>query len=133
MRGSVLIVEDERIVAMDLQATLRDLGHDAFAIASSADEAIAAVNQRCPDVVLMDIRIKGAVDGIETAARLRARFDLAIIFLTAHNDDATLARASDTAPDGYVQKPVQVDALRLAVEHALSSSPALRRRRQPNG
>src|SRR5471032_3361012 len=71
---SVLIVEDERIVAKDLQQTLAGLGYDAFAIASSAEEAIARVSERRPDVVLMDIRIKGERDGIQTAEILRRQF-----------------------------------------------------------
>ena len=87
---SVLIVEDERIVAKDLQQTLNDMGYDAFAIASSADEALMRASEKCPDVVLMDIRIKGQRDGIETASLLRDRFGVPIVYLTAHADEAGL-------------------------------------------
>jgi CheY-like chemotaxis protein len=80
-KASVLIVEDERIVARDLQQTLSGMGYDAFAIASSADEAIAHVSDRRPDLVLMDIRIKGARDGIQTAEILKQQFDLPIVYL----------------------------------------------------
>src|SRR5947199_9201607 len=66
---SVMVVEDERIVAKDLQQTLAGMGYDAFAIAASAEEAVARASERCPDVVLMDIRIKGRRDGVETAWR----------------------------------------------------------------
>src|SRR5438552_8942313 len=113
---SVLIVEDERIVAKDLQQTLAGMGYDPFAIASSAEEAIARAAERCPDVVLMDIRIKGKRDGIETASLLKERFDVPVIYLTAHADQATLERAKRTEPGGYLVKPVKVAELRGAIE-----------------
>jgi CheY-like chemotaxis protein len=86
---SILIVEDERIVAMDIQQTLRDCGYDAPAIASSADEALARVCERRPELVLMDIRINGARDGIDTAELLKSQFDVPIVYLTAHADDCS--------------------------------------------
>src|ERR1044071_1869885 len=95
---SVLIVEDERIVAKDLQQSLAGLGYDAFAIASSADEALRPAAGRRHDAILMDIRIKGQRDGIDTAALLREQFDVPIVYLTAHADDATIARANATGP-----------------------------------
>ncbi len=116
---SVLIVEDERIVAMDLQQTLAELGYDAYAIASSADEAILCASQRCPDVVLMDIRIKGRRDGIQTAEILRQRFGVPVVYLTAHADDATIDRAKKTEPHGYLLKPVKEAELRSAIEVCL--------------
>lgn len=115
----ILLVEDERLVALDLQQTLRELGYDAFAIASSADEAISEASRRCPDVVLMDIRIKGGLDGIEAAAILRERFDVPILYLTAHADDATVNRAKNTEPYGYLLKPVRTVELRSSIELAL--------------
>ncbi|HMG24630.1 MAG TPA: response regulator [Kofleriaceae bacterium] len=90
---SILIVEDEQIFAEDLQDSLTEMGYDAFAIAATAEEAIEQVTERCPDIVLMDIRIKGSRDGIETAALLRRSFDVPVVYLTAHTDRATLARA----------------------------------------
>ena len=100
--SSILIVEDERIVAKDLQETLVNMGYDAFAVASSAEEAIARAAERRPDLVLMDIRIKGQRDGVETAKILRERFEVPVIYLTAHSDDATLERAGKTGPFGYL-------------------------------
>ena len=117
--ASVLIVEDEGIVALDLQQTLRDFGYDAYAIASSADEAIAVASKRCPDIVLMDIRIKGSRDGIETAQIFKDRFAVPVVYLTAHADERTLARAKQTAPLGYLLKPVKATELRSAIEVAL--------------
>jgi two-component system cell cycle sensor histidine kinase/response regulator CckA len=127
---SILIVEDERIVAKDLQQTLVGMGYDAFAIASSAEEAIAAASEKCPDIVLMDIRIKGTLDGIQTAGILRSRFDVAIIYLTAHADEATLTRAKTTEAYGYLLKPVRPAELRSAVEVAVYKQKIDKRLRQ---
>jgi signal transduction histidine kinase len=113
---SILIVEDERIVAKDIQQTLRELGYDAYAIAASADEAIARATEKCPDLVLMDIRIKGNRDGIETAEILQSRFGVPVVYLTAHADEATLDRAKKTQPHGYLLKPVKWAELRSMVE-----------------
>src|SRR3954452_21944319 len=110
----ILIAEDEPIVAQPLQQTLVGLGYDAFEIASSSDEAIARATERVPDVVLMDIRIKGRVDGVETAGVLRERLGVSVIDLTAHADDATIARATGTHPHGYLIKPVNAFDLRSA-------------------
>jgi len=116
---SVLIVEDERLVAKDLQRSLKDMGYDPFAIAASADEAIACASAKRPDVVLMDIRIKGQADGISTAAVLKEKFQVIVIFLTAHSNTAILDRAKRTEPSGYLLKPVREDELRSAMEVAL--------------
>lgn len=128
-RTAILIVEDEAIVALDLQQTLNDDGYDAFAIAASADEAIRYATERVPDLVLMDIRIKGQRDGVETASVLRHAFDVPVVFLTAHADDATLDRAKRTAPHGYLHKPVKPAALRSTIEVALYNHAMERRAR----
>jgi len=119
MRYSILIVEDERIVAKDLEQTLVEMGYDAYATAVSSAEAIARVAEKRPDLVLMDIRIKGAIDGIATAALLREQFGVPIVYLTAHADDATLDRAKHTEPYGYLMKPVRAAELRSVVEVAI--------------
>jgi signal transduction histidine kinase len=116
---SVLIVEDEAIVAHDLRQTLAEQGFDAFAVASSAEEALARAADQRPDVVLMDIRIKGGADGIAAAQALRERFDTPIIFLTAHADAGTLERAKGTEPSGYLLKPVKSSELKISIELAL--------------
>ena len=115
----ILIVEDERIVARDLQQTLVELDYDVFAIASSAEQALARASETCPDIVLMDIRIRGNLDGIATAQILRDRFGVPVIYLTAHSDDATLERAKITEPHGYLIKPVKPAELRSAIEVSL--------------
>jgi CheY-like chemotaxis protein len=118
-RPAVLVVEDESIVAHDLQQTLTGLGYDAYATAASADEAMARAAERLPSVVLVDIRIKGRVDGIKAAQLLQERFAVPIVYLTAHADDATLERAKQTRPQGYLVKPVKPAELKGAIEIAL--------------
>jgi PAS domain S-box-containing protein len=118
-RPSILIVEDELIVAKDLQRTLVELGYDAFAIASSAEAAVTRADERCPDLVIMDIRIKGPHDGIQAATLLKEKFSIAVIYLTAHADDAMVQRAKKTEPHGYLLKPVKAVELRTTVEIAL--------------
>jgi two-component system cell cycle sensor histidine kinase/response regulator CckA len=127
---AVLIVEDERIVAKDLQQTLNGLGYNAYAIASSAEDAIARASERCPDVVLMDIRIEGSLDGIQTAELLKRRFDVPVVFLTAHSDDATLERAKRVDPHGYLIKPLRTAELRSALEMSLYRHGMERRMRE---
>ena len=117
--ASVLVVEDELIVATDLQHSLEDTGYDAFAVAASGDEAVACAEERWPDVVLMDIRIRGKQDGVHLAGLLKKRSPVIVIFLTAHADATTLDRAKQATPDGYLLKPVQPAELRCAIEVAL--------------
>ena len=112
----ILIVEDERIVAADLQEVLNGLGYDAYGIASSGAEAMAIARAKRPDIALMDIRIDGQIDGIEVAARLRREFNTAVIFVTALADDATVQRAKHTYPYAYLIKPVSARALRTTIE-----------------
>jgi len=128
--ASILIVEDERIVAKDIQQTLLDLGYDAFAIASSAEEAISYASQRCPDLVLMDIRIQGEHDGIEAAEMLRSQFHVPIVYLTANADAGTVERAKKTEPYGYLKKPVRSADLRSVVEVSLHKHEAEKRLRE---
>jgi len=129
-KPAVLIVEDERIVAKDLQQTLNGLGYNAYAIASSAEEAISRAAERCPDIVLMDIRIEGALDGIDTAELLKRRFDVPVVFLTAHSDEATLDRAKRVDPHGYLIKPMRTAELRSALEVGLFRHDMERRLRE---
>jgi diguanylate cyclase (GGDEF)-like protein len=115
----ILIVEDERIVAADLQNTLNEMGYDAYAVASSGADALSRAIERPPEIALMDIHIAGDMDGVETAAILRERYGTAVIFLTAYADDATIERAKDSDPIGYLVKPVTDAMLKSTVEIAL--------------
>jgi two-component system cell cycle sensor histidine kinase/response regulator CckA len=116
---TILVVEDERVVARDIQRSLVDLGYQVPATAASAEQAIRLASERCPDLVLMDIRIQGEQDGIDAATILRKRFDVPIVYLTAYADEPTVARAKLTQPFGYLMKPVKTYELRSAVEIAL--------------
>lgn len=116
----ILIVEDERIVAADVQQTLRTLGYDAYAIAGSREAAMAIAAVEYPDLAVMDIRIDGPIDGIDTAMEMRERFGTRIVFLTAYADDLTLERAKRLMPCGYLLKPVTALAIKAAVELSLA-------------
>lgn len=115
---TVLIVEDERIFALDLEATLQGLGYRVVGIASSFESALKIADDHSPDIVLMDIRIAGARDGIDTARELRARRGCAVVFLTANTDETTLARALETEPGGFLPKPLSLPHLSTTLEVA---------------
>jgi diguanylate cyclase (GGDEF)-like protein len=115
----ILIVEDERIVALDLCAVLQSQGYLVTGVATSAAEALSLARQALPSLVLMDVRLNGTVDGINAAAQLRAELDTCIVFLTANADGDTLRRALDAAPGGFVVKPFDEVALRSTIEVAL--------------
>jgi PAS domain S-box-containing protein len=115
----VLVVEDERIVAKDLERTLLKMGYGVPGLAYSSDQAIALATERRPDLVLMDLRIEGPRDGIATAAIMRERFGVPVVFLTAFADPDTLQRASEAAPYGYLVKPFSDSQLRSTIEIAL--------------
>lgn len=115
----VLIVEDETIIARDIQRKLTMLGYDAPIIASSGEEAVAKAEELNPDLILMDIVLKGDVDGIEAARLIRERFDIPVVYLTAYADEKTLERAKVTEPFGYMLKPFEEGELHSNIEMAL--------------
>ncbi len=115
----IVVVEDDAIVAHDLQRTLTRWGYYVPAIATSATEALERINGAEPDLVLMDIHLRGDLDGIEAAERVQSRHAVPVVFLTAHSDDATLRRAKITSPYGYVLKPFEERELHIAIEIAL--------------
>ena len=115
----ILVVEDEWLVSQGIKETLQDLGYEVAGPASSGEEALEIAETRRPDLVLMDILLKGGMDGIEAAECLRRRFDLPVIFLTAYADSQTLGRAKVTEPYGYLLKPFENRELHSAIEIAL--------------
>jgi PAS domain S-box-containing protein len=115
----ILVVEDERIVAKDITSSLERLGYGVTGIASSGEEAIRMVESRPPDLILMDVVLKGEVDGIDAAEKIRGRYDVPVIYLTAYADTTTLERAKGTFPYGYLLKPWQERELRTVIEIAL--------------
>jgi PAS domain S-box-containing protein len=119
MTGKVLIVEDEPIVALDLQQELEKFGCEVVALAESADEALLAVEETQPDLALMDLHIVGSLDGIQTARLLRDAYQVPSIFVTAYSDDVTIERAVREMPYGYLTKPFQTRELKATVQVAL--------------
>ena len=119
MAAKILIVEDEAIVAMSLSDTLKRLGYTTSGPVANGEDALRYAERDNPDLVLMDIRIQGEMDGIDTAAELTRRHQLPILYLTAYTDDSTLARAQVTEPYGYLVKPFEERELRSAIEIAL--------------
>jgi PAS domain S-box-containing protein len=115
----ILVVEDETIVAMDIEHGLKEAGYEVVAKASSGAEALRMVREHEPDLVLMDIRLQGPMDGIEAACQIRQRFATPVVFLTAHADAATVQKAKMAEPFGYVLKPFEDQEMHLAVEIAL--------------
>jgi two-component system, cell cycle sensor histidine kinase and response regulator CckA len=115
----VLVVEDEAIVAMDLEQQLTASGYEVVGLLDTGEQAVAQAAELRPDVVLMDIRLRGKMDGIEAAARIRAEADLPVVYLTAHSDEETFGRARSTDPMAYVLKPFDARSLRAAIELGL--------------
>ncbi|HEX5647148.1 MAG TPA: response regulator [Nitrospira sp.] len=121
-QATILVVEDETIVAKDIQCTLARLGYRVPATATSGEEALRKAAEIRPDLILMDIVLKGPMDGVETARELRARYAVPVVYLTAYADDYALERAKTTEPAGYLLKPFQTAELRPTIEMALHRS-----------
>lgn len=124
MNGKILIVEDEPIIALDLQEELEQFGWSVTGIAESADEALMEAEQSQPDLALMDLQILGALDGIQAARLLRDAYRIPSIFLTAHSDDATISKATRAMPYGYLVKPFRTRELKATVQVALHKAKA---------
>ena len=116
---SVLIVEDDDIIARVEEWRLKNLGYNVCGRAITGAEAMEFVVNKKPDVVLMDINIKGEMDGIETAKMIKKGFNIPVIYVTSHSDGVTLERAKETKPDGFIVKPFDDKDLRVAIELVL--------------
>jgi signal transduction histidine kinase len=114
-----MIVEDEAVVALHIAQCLAALGHEVTAVARSGSEAVQHAAAQHPDLILMDVRLEGGMDGIEAAKEIRARADIPIVYLTAYADEPTLQRAKITEPYGYLLKPFQTRDLQINIEMAL--------------
>ncbi len=115
----ILVVEDESIVALDIQERLESLGYDVPTPVGSGEKAIVQAGSLRPDLVLMDIQLQGQMDGIEAADHIRRQFGIPVIYLTANADDSTVERAKFTEPFGYVIKPFEERELHTTIEVAL--------------
>lgn len=123
---SILIVEDEVIIAMALEDSLRDFGYTIAGRATNGADAIRLAIEKEPDLALVDIRLDGEMDGIEAANRICRRLDIPVIFLTAYSDDTTLSRAIKTNPFGYLIKPIRPRELYTSIETAVYKHRALK-------
>ena len=118
-KPNILIVEDESIVAKDIQNSLKNLGYNVTTVVSSGEKAIKEIEENKPDLVLMDIMLKGDMTGIDAAAIIHDRFDIPVVFLTAYADDNTLSKAKLAEPYGYIIKPFKEKELQTTIEVAL--------------
>lgn len=115
----ILIVEDETIVALDLKNMLLSMGYEVTALASSGKEAIEKARETRPDLILMDIILRGPMDGVEAAGAIRDKDDIPIIYLTAHSDQSMVQRMKVTEPYGYILKPFEDQEVYIAMEMAI--------------
>ncbi|HNX18228.1 MAG TPA: response regulator [Methanoregula sp.] len=112
---AILLVEDDDVIAKIAEWRLNNLGYRICGRAISGAEAMEMVIKTKPDLVLMDINIKGDIDGIETARMIKKGFNIPVIFVTSHSDGQTLERARETKPDGFIVKPFDDNDLRVAI------------------
>lgn len=112
----ILIVEDEAILALNVQKLLSRLGYEVCGIASTGEEAVAMAGQFKPELIVMDIHLRGKTDGIQAAERIRSFLDVPIVYTTAFADDETLQRAKISEPSAYLLKPYEIRDLQVAIE-----------------
>lgn len=115
----ILIVEDEAIISADIESRLKKMGYGIAGIASRGEEAVKLALHDRPQLVLMDIQLSGAIDGIETAEEIKRLYNVPVVYLTAHSDSATLSRAKLTGPYGFVRKPIENRELQTQIELAI--------------
>lgn len=117
--SKILVVEDEGIVSIDIRYILRQIGYPATEVAFSAEEALQKIQRYHPDLVLMDIGLKGKLDGIEAAKILKEKYNIPVIFLTGYADKNTLTRSKSAEPIGYIVKPIDENELKNILAKAL--------------
>ncbi len=115
----ILIVEDETLVAKDIQSILKNIGYHVTAMVNSAEKAIREVEENRPDLILMDIMLKGQMTGIDAAKEIKERFSIPVVFLTAYADENIRNKAKITEPYGYIIKPYKEKELQVTIEMAL--------------
>lgn len=116
---NILVVEDESIVAKDIQVCLKKLGYEVVGVCSTGEAAVETAEKTKPDLVMMDIMLKGDMSGIQAAAAIRKTQDIPVIFLTAYTDRDTVDKAKETEPYGYIIKPFKEIDIQTAIEIAL--------------
>lgn len=115
----ILIVEDEAIVARDIKVCLNKIGYEVLGSYSSGEKALEAIEENQPELILMDIMLKGKMSGIDTSAVVKEKYGIPVVFLTAYADEKTISKAKVTEPYGYIIKPFKEIDLRTSIEMAL--------------
>lgn len=118
-KARVLVVEDEKIIAKDIESTLKRIGHESAGSVARGEDAIIAAEKEKPDMILMDITLKGEMDGIEAAKIINDRFNIPIVYITAHQDEDTIEKTKGTNPYGYITKPLDDRDLSTAINSAM--------------
>jgi CheY-like chemotaxis protein len=120
-KPGILVVEDEEILALDLKMIIEDSGWRLTGIVSSGEDAINGMRKNRPDLVLMDIKLEGGMDGIEAAEKIREEFDIPLVFITGNVDRNTVERAKKVGPAGFISKPLDMNKLTEMVEKILKA------------
>lgn len=118
-KAKVLVVEDEKIIAKDIESTLKRIGHESSGSVSKGEDAVKMAETIKPDLILMDITLKGELDGIEAAKIINDRYGIPIVYITAHQDEATIEKTKGTNPYGYITKPLDDRDLSTAINSAM--------------
>ena len=118
--AQILVVEDEAVVAMDIQIKLMNMGYSVVALIRSGEEAVQTASEMCPDLILMDIRLQSEMDGVTAAACIQASNPTPVVYMTAHGDQETLGRARTTEPRSYIIKPFDEQEFQVTIEAALN-------------
>jgi CheY-like chemotaxis protein len=116
----IMVVEDDVIIASLIESRLKKIGYTVSGIFDCGEDAIAGAAEQQPDLVLMDIRLRGEIDGIEAAGEITTHFGIPCVFLTSYSDRDTIERAKAIKPEGFILKPFTDDALRSTIEIAFS-------------
>jgi len=120
MSERILVAEDEQVVAMDLQRSLTGLGYVVAGIAESGRQAVRMAGEMHPDLVLMDVKLRGKMDGIAAAEEIRRRWQIPVVYTTAYSSDETIERAKATGPLGFLVKPFRTGELHASIAMALN-------------
>ena len=118
---SIMIVEDNLVAAMELEELLEHLGYDVVAIAERGIDAVAKAKEFKPDLILMDIKLRGRMDGIVAAEKIKSELDISIVFLTGHCEEDFVQRAANVHPEGFILKPYHGGQIKAAIEIALGN------------
>jgi CheY-like chemotaxis protein len=118
----ILVVEDEAIIAMDIQSILKKIGYSSAEVVHSGEESIQKVASGHPHLVLMDIKLKGNLDGIQAARKIFDQYKVPVVYITAYGDENTLKRANGTGRFGYITKPFEENELETTIQGALQKA-----------